>query len=120
MSRRSQWKQVEKAMNNGNQMGRTVAEKEAMPEKACGSCSRFSENAKEGDGRGTCGILKMGSDLKSTPPKMVTAGDVGLVIYMNTDGAKCSHYSKMKMIDKDGGETSDPLYRRALRQMENV
>ena len=119
MSRRSQWKQVEKAMHSSGKMGNTVAEKETMPEKACGSCQNFSENAKEADGRGTCGILKMGSDLNSTPPKLVMEGEVGLIRFLNMDGANCSHYARMKMIDKDGGETSDPAYRRSHRQMEN-
>ncbi len=120
MSRRSQWKEVRNAMVGSNKMGKTIEEKEKMPEKACGTCKNFSESTREGDGRGSCTILKMGSDLRTDPPKLVTEGSVGFITYLNTDGAKCTHYARMPMIDKDGGETSDPFYRRTHRQMDKV
>ena len=79
MSRRSQWREVRKAIVGGRgAVGKTVEEREKIPEKACGLCKNFSENAKEADGRGTCRILKMGSDLKANPPKLVTEGEIGL------------------------------------------
>jgi len=119
MSRRSQWKEVKKALVGGSgRMGKTVEERESMPDKACGYCQHFSENAKEADGRGTCRKLKMGSDLRSDPPKIVTEGEVGFVTFLNVDGEKCPYFIKMTLIDKDLGETTDPTYRRAHRQFE--
>lgn len=119
MSRRSQWKEVKKAIVGGSgRMGKTVEERESMPEKACGLCKNFSENAKEADGRGICRILKMGSDVTSDPPKMITEGEVGFVTFLNVDGSRCPHFSKMTLIDKDLGETTDPSFRRAHRQFE--
>jgi len=121
MSRRSQWKEVKKAIVGGSgRMGKTVEEREKMPEKACGLCKHFSENAKEADGRGICMILKMGSDLRTDPPKMVIEGEVGFVTFLNVDGAKCPHFIKMAIIDKDLGETTDPSFRRAHRQIEKT
>ncbi|MCP4753503.1 MAG: hypothetical protein GY866_21645 [Proteobacteria bacterium] len=120
MSRRSEWSAVREAIDGSQKMGDTIAARETMPEKACGTCQRFSENAKEADGRGICGVLKMGSNLTTTPPKLVLEGAVGLITYINTDGAHCTHYNRMTMIDKDGGETSDPVFRRAHRQMDKV
>ncbi len=119
MSRRSQWKEVKKAIVGGSgRMGKTVEERERMPEKACGLCKNFSENAKEADGRGICRILKMGSDISSNPPQLVTEGEVGFVTFLNVDGAHCPHFIKMTLIDKDLGETTDPSFRRAHRQIE--
>jgi len=99
-------------------MGKTVEEKETVPDKACGYCANFSENAKETDGRGICKILRMGSDIRATPPVLVKEGEVGYITFLNMDGANCIHFSKMSFIDKDMGETSDPAFRRALRQMD--
>ena len=119
MSRRSEWKAVRKAMvGSSTTMGKTVAEKENIPEKACGYCSNFSENAKETDGRGICKILKMGSNIRLTPPLFVQEGEVGYITFLNADGVNCTHFNKMSFIDRDMGETSDPAFRRALRQMD--
>ena len=121
MSRRSEWRKVRRALaGRGDKMGKTVEERENMPRKACGFCKQFSENAKDSDGRGTCGILKMGSDLLSTPPELVTEGEIGLITFINTDSDKCKYFTKMAFIDKDLGETADPSFRRAHRQMEKV
>ena len=121
MSRRSEWREVRKALaGRGDKMGKTVEERETMPQKACGLCKQFSENAKDSDGRGTCGILKMGSDLQANPPKLVTEGEIGLITFINTNGGNCKYFTKMELIDKDLGETADPSFRRAHRQMEKV
>ena len=121
MSRRSEWREVRKALaGRGDKMGKTVEERERMPQKACGFCRNFSENAKDADGRGTCGILKMGSDLQANPTKLVTEGEIGLITFINTDGATCKYFVKMAFIDKDLGEAADPSFRRAHRQMEKV
>ena len=120
MSRRDQWKEVQKAMTGSKSIGKTVEEREKLPEKACGLCKNFSENAKEADGRGTCRILKMGSNILSDPPKLVTEGDVGFVTYLHIDASECPHYVKMTLIDRDLGETTDPSFRRGHRQFEKT
>ena len=121
MSRRSEWRDVRRAMAGaGSKIGKTVEEREIIPEKACGVCRNFSENAKDSDGRGSCGVLKMGSKINADPPKLVTEGEVGLITFINIDGAKCEHFGRMPFIDTDGGETADPTFRRAHRQMEKI
>jgi len=98
--------------------GKTVEQRENISDNACGLCRNFSENAYESDGRGSCRVLKLGSDISRNPPVLVTEGDVGLILFFDTDGASCPHFTKQEFIDKDGGETSDPVYRRAHRQLE--
>ena len=76
------------------------------------------ESAREADGRGSCRVLKIGSDITKNPPTLVTEGEVGLIIFFDSDGKNCPHFVKQQFIDKDGSQTSDPVYRRAHRQME--
>jgi hypothetical protein len=119
MSRRDAWKEVRESIQmSSGQMGKNIDEREKMPEKACGVCQNFFENAYNSDGRGSCRILKMGSNFKSNPPVLVTSGEVGLIAYINTDGGNCPHFLKMEIIDHDLGEISDPRYRRVHRIME--
>ena len=120
MGRRDQWKQVRDSMMTlqDGQKEKTVEEREKMPEKGCGYCKNFSENAYTHDGRGSCSVLKMGSDLKADPPVLVKEGETGFITYFNTDGVRCPHFLKMDLIDRDLGETADPAFRRAHRQME--
>ena len=119
MSRRDEWKKVSESIRmESGQMGKTLEEREKMPEKACGFCKNFSENAYSADGRGSCKILKMGSDLNANPPLVITEGETGLITYINMNALKCPHFQKMEMIDTDLGEISDPAYRRSHRIME--
>lgn len=118
MSRRDQWKEVQKAITGSGSLGKTVEEREKLPEKACGLCKNFSENAKDADGRGTCRTLRMGSNIQSNPPKLVTDGEVGLMTFIHIDASKCPHYLKMTLVDKDLGEANDPAFRRGARQFE--
>jgi hypothetical protein len=119
MGRRDKWKKVRDSINmQDGQAGKTLEERESMPEKGCGYCKKFSESAYSQDGRGSCSILKMGSDLMADPPVLESEGEAGLITYFNMDGAKCPHFIKMEFIDKDIGEISDPIYRRTHRQME--
>jgi len=121
MSRRSDWSKVRDSITRSSrEMGKTMEERERMPEKACGFCQNFFENAYESDGRGSCSILKMGSDIKANPPVIVTSGEAGLIAYINTDGGNCPHFLKMEIIDHDLGEISDPRYRRVHRIMEKT
>jgi len=116
MSRREKWNQAREALMGRKSTG--VDEREAVPEICCGKCQNWSENAYGSDGRGTCKILKIGSNLEATPPVYVLEGDAGLITFFNMDTSKCSHFVKMELIDTDGTECADPQYRRAMRQME--
>jgi len=97
---------------------KTVEEREKVSDKACGLCINFSESAYSSDGRGSCRVLKVGSDISKEPPVLVTEGETGLILFFDYDGSGCPHFVKQEFIDKDGGETSDPRYRRAHRQLE--
>lgn len=118
MSRRDQWQQVKETMFEVASRGRSVVERERVPDRACGVCRNFSENAYASDGRGSCKILKAGSNISVDPPRYVTEGDMGLIGFFNTDASRCSHFSKMQLIDRSGQECADPAFRRAHRQME--
>ena len=119
MSRRDEWKKVRDGITmSSGEMGKTLQERESMPERACGYCQHFFENAYNADGRGSCKILKMGSDIKADPPVLKLDGDTGLITYINTNGEKCPHFLKMELIDTDLGEITDPTFRRSHRIME--
>ena len=121
MSRREKWEQIRKSMlGAGDETKKTVEEREKIPEKACGVCKNFSENAYSSDGRGSCGVLKFGSDLNADPPIFITEGETGLISFFNTNGGQCPHFVRMAFIDTDASETADPAFRRAQRQMEKV
>lgn len=87
------------------------------PEKLCGTCLNYSESAWSSDGRGSCRKIKLGSDIHATPPAYVTDGKEGYFTRTLTDASQCAYYEKMKLIDKDGYECSDPAYRRSMRQL---
>lgn len=120
MSRRDQWKEAASKVVGDVAKMQTYEERERVPEKACGVCQKFSENAYASDGRGTCTILRGGSDIEVSPAIYVMEGDTPLIIQFNTDGAECKHFTKMEMVDKDGSECADPAFRRMQRQMEKV
>lgn len=117
MSRRNQWKEMREDVLG---KAKTVEERETIPEIACTFCKNFSENAYASDGRGTCKVLKVGSNILADPPVLVTDGKNGYITYFNRDASKCPHFEKMEFIDKDGNECADPQYRRAQRQMEKA
>jgi len=120
MSRRDQWKEIQQSMFGESTRAKSVEEREKIPDQACGICKHFSENAYASDGRGTCSMLKVGSNLTSDPPVFVLDGETGLFTFFNTDAARCSHFSRMEIIDKDGTECADPAFRRTQRQMEKI
>ena len=120
MSRRNEWKQVQSNMLSEATRTKTVEEREKIPEKACGVCKNFLENAYSSDGRGSCRVLKTGSNITASPPVYVTEGDTGHITFFNADGGQCTHFLKMDLIDKDGTECADPVYRRMQRQMERA
>jgi hypothetical protein len=88
------------------------------PEKICGTCINYSESSWSSDGRGSCKTLKMGSDIQSVPPVYVTDGREGYLTRTLSDATACKYFEKMKLIDKDGYECSDPAYRRSMRQLQ--
>lgn len=87
-------------------------------DKLCGTCAHYSESSWSSDGRGSCKHLKFGSDITCKPPVYVTEGKEGYLTRTLADASLCEHYEKMKMIDKDGYECSDPVYRRSIRQLQ--
>ncbi len=120
MSRRDKWKKVADSMFGQAGTPKSVEERENIPEVACGVCRNFSENAYASDGRGSCRVLKFGSDIKADPPVFVTEGDTGMITFFNADAEKCTHFNKMAYVDTDGTECADPEYRRMQRQMEKL
>lgn len=87
-------------------------------QKVCGTCRNYSESAWSSDGRGSCSCLKLGSDITANPPVFITEGKEGYLTRTLSDASLCEHYVKMKMIDRDGYECSDPVYRRSIRQLQ--
>ena len=86
--------------------------------KVCGTCEHYSESSYSSDGRGSCQHLKLGSDISVNPAVYVTDGKEGYLTRTLSEAVNCEHYKKMKMIDKDGYECSDPKYRRSIRQFQ--
>ncbi len=91
---------------------------EGIADQICGKCKNFSENAWASDGRGTCNILKLGSDIGSDPPVFVVDEGDGLLTMTLGDATKCKYFKKMSMMDTDNTECSDPVHRRSIRQMQ--
>ena len=119
-SRRSEWEQIRDSMTGHFSTARGVEGRETVPDKACGKCKDFSENAYASDGRGFCRVLKTGSNLLADPPIFVLEGETGLMCMFNMDASKCKYYERMEFIDTDGTECADPQFRRAQRQMERT
>ena len=92
---------------------------ENVPDMVCGICKHFLETAAYSDGRGTCTVLKDGSDITCNPPIFIMEGKDGYRLRALTDAAKCPSYKKMEFIDHDGTECSDPKYRRSMRQFQD-
>jgi hypothetical protein len=88
------------------------------PEKLCGTCLNYYESSWSNDGRGSCRILKLGSDIHAIPPIYSMDGKEGYLTKTLSDASVCMHYEKMKLIDKDGYECSDPVFRRTMRQLK--
>lgn len=101
-------------------LGKSVEERDRMPEKACGKCKHFLQNPYASTGSGTCETLRFGSDLSSNPPVFKLEGESPFQTYLTMDGAKCKHFEEMEFIDTDATECADPRYRRAQRQMKKA
>lgn len=90
-----------------------------VSQKVCGTCTHYMETSWSGDGRGSCKFLKMGSNIAASPPLYQLEGKEGYLTKTLTDAFPCRYYERMKMIDKDGYECSDPIYRRSMRQLRD-
>ncbi len=88
-------------------------------QKVCGTCKNYSESSFSSDGRGSCKSLKLGSNIAGDPPIYEHKGKDGYLTRTLSDASSCKHYEKMKLIDKDGYECSDPQYRRSIRQLQD-
>ncbi len=115
MGRRDNWKKMQEEMSSAQ--SKKTEELDNIPDMACGLCGNFKETAYGSDGRGSCSILKTGSDLAANPAVILTEGENGMITFFNTDAANCTEFSKMEMVDTDGHECSDPSFQRAQRQM---
>lgn len=115
MGRRDNWKKMQEDMSEAQT--KKTADLDTVPEFACSRCRNFKESSYGSDGRGSCSILKTGSDLAATPPVILTEGENGLITFFNTDAATCPKFDKLELVDTDGSECSDPSFQRAQRQM---
>lgn len=89
-------------------------------QKICGTCKNYMESSWSSDGRGSCKLLKAGSNIKNSPPVYVLDDKEGYLTKTLSDASACQYYDRMKMIDKDGYECSDPVYRRSMRQFQQT
>jgi len=87
-------------------------------QQICGTCKNYREGAMASDGRGDCSLLKMGSNIASNPPVYNLESKEGYMTKTLSDASACKYYEKMTMIDTDGHECSDPVYRRSMRQLQ--
>ncbi len=87
-------------------------------DKVCGNCKNFFESSWSSDGRGTCKLLKFGSNIYNQPPVYILEGKDGYPTKTLHDASTCKYYDKMTFVDKDGYECSDPQYRRGMRQLQ--
>jgi hypothetical protein len=92
---------------------------EKIPDQPCGLCKQYMESAYSSDGRGSCKILKEGSDITSNPPVFILDGKNGYMLRILSDAARCKYYQRNEFIDKDGYECSDPVFRRFIRQLKD-
>ena len=117
--RDNKWNQMREGLTNLSTT-KGVEARETVPDIACGKCKNFSETTYASDGRGSCSVVKAGSDFTVDPPLILLEGDTGMMCMFNMDAAKCSHFDLMDIIDTDGNECADPQFRRAQRQMEKA
>jgi hypothetical protein len=97
----------------------TPKTEDKMADKICGKCKKYAENSWASDGRGTCSVLSIGSDIDTDPAVYVTDGDMPFITMTLTDAKYCKHYDEMTMIDSDNTEVSDPKFKRSIRQMQS-
>lgn len=119
MARKSRQEYANASGAFGVKQAQPVEQGKEVPDKPCGLCANFSETAFTSDGRGACRKLKEGSNILVDPPVYVLEGKNGYMIRALTDAVRCQYYEKMKFVDKDGYECSDPQYKRTMRQFQD-
>jgi len=119
MSRREEKRKAYSSMLMPDKKEAPGTESKSGSENICGICKQYLESSWSSDGRGTCKLLKLGSDIKSQPPVYVLEGKDGYPTKTLSDASLCKYFEKMTFIDKDGYECSDPLYRRSMRQLRD-
>ena len=118
MSRREKMRQAYTSVLQQNEIQKDLSQVDPDKQKICGTCKNFLENAYSSDGRGTCKSLKLGSDIKKTPPVYVLEGKSGYNTRTLSSAENCEYHDKMAYIDKNGYECSDPQFRRSMRQFK--
>ena len=104
-----------------SQLGKSVEERDKLPDKACGNCKHFLLNPySSSGGSGNCETLRFGSDLTANPPVFKAEGENAFQTYLTMEASKCKYYEKMEFIDTDETECADPRFRRAHRQMKKA
>ena len=121
MGKEDEWAQMLEMRHDGRakaSFGKSVEERDRVPDKACGKCVHFLETPYEASGGGNCDLLRFGSDLMKDPPVYKLEGEMPLMTHITMDAAKCTYYELREFIDTDATETSDPRYRRKMREMK--
>jgi hypothetical protein len=122
-SKEDEWAQMLEARRTGGRAqfeGKSVEERDHMPDKACAKCSHFLETPYDLSGMGNCDTLRFGSDISKDPPVFVLEGENAYQMHGMTDAARCTHYEEQEFIDTDATETADPRYRRIVRPMKEA
>ncbi len=118
MSRRDELRKAQ-AQIYAMQRAPKAQQEENKPEKVCGLCKNYLEGAFTGEGRGSCKVLKFNSRIDVDPPVYDMESQDGLRVMGLMDASGCKYFEKMELVDKDGTECSDPVYRRSLRQFQD-
>ncbi len=114
--KKTSWDDAKNMMLSDTQKTRTMAERESVPDVACGRCANWFQNSSGING--ICNVLKVGSDLKVDPPVFVTEGTVSLCPLFDMDSSKCTYFKKMAIMSSDISESSDPMATRHQRQLQ--
>ena len=120
MGKEDEWIEMmnQRSQQQAASLGKSVEERDRVPDKACGKCVHFLETPYEASGNGNCDLLRFGSDIIKDPPVYVLEGEIPLMTHITMDAVRCKHYELREFIDTDATETSDPRYRRKMRQMK--
>ena len=125
-SEEDKWKKVLKQRDHvrlgfgadNSNLGKSVEERDRIPEKACARCIHFLAVIRSTLGNGDCDLLRFGSDVSSDPPVYVLEGPMPMSTSFKMDASRCKYYEKRDFIDTDATECADPTYSRRMRQMK--
>jgi|GEM_PF-472210 len=123
VSKEDEWAGMFKARQDAGRSqfeGKSVEDRDRMPDKACAKCSHFLETPYDLSGMGNCDTLRFGSNIAKDPPVFVLKGENAYQVHGMTDAARCTYYEEQEFIDTDATETADPRYRRIVRPMKEA